>query len=1406
LGGALVAAAVTYDSIGRIATLTPSAPLAHSTVYRATLKGGATDPRIKDASGNALASDYTWTFTTAAPPPPPPDQGSGGPVLVVASAANPFGRYFAEILRNEGFNAFDVRDIAQVDAALLAAYDVVILGEMALTDPQVLMFTNMVNNGGNLIAMRPDKKLAGLLGLSDAGGTLANAYLLMNTATTPAAGLVAETIQFHGTADRYTAPGASVIATLYSSATASTPNPAVTLRSVGPNGGQAAAFTFDLARSVVYTRQGNPAWSGQERDGITPIRSDDLFFGARAGDVQPDWVNLAKVAIPQADEQQRLLGQLILHINADRKPLPRFWYLPRMLKAAIVMTGDDHANNGTSGRFAQQKAFSPANCSVADWECVRSTSYIYPATPLGNATAAAYEADGFEVAVHVHTNCGDYTPGNLNSFYVTQLQEFRTAFPNVSAPVTNRMHCIAWSDWDTQPLVEISHGIRLNTSYYYYPGSWITNRPGMFTGSGWPMRFARTSGEIIDSYQATTQMTDESGQTYPFNVDTLLDRALGPLGYYGVFTANMHTDNVTVPGSDEIVQSALARGVPVVSARQMLEWLDGRNGSSFSNMTWAGNILSFQIQVGAGADGLRALVPSSTPLGALTGVQRDGAAVPHTLQTIKGVEYAVFAAQPGSYQVAYGVDATPPLISGVSASPGPGSATISWLTNENSDSRVDFGTTPGALSLSAGDSAQVTSHSVVLPGLAPNTTYYYRVRSADTIGNAATSPAPPDPPLSFTTPAPAISVADGSAAEGDAGTTPLTFAVTLTPSSAQTVTVSYATADGSATGADYVSQNGIVTFNPGETSKTVTINVSGDLLDEVDETLLVTLTNPANATLSRAQATGTILDNDPVPAISVNDVVVTEGNTGTVNAAFTVSLSGPSGRAISVGYATANGSASAPGDYITASGPVNFAAGVTTQVVNVAVVGDATDEADETLTLNLSAPTNATIARAQGTATITDDDAAPTVAIANASRAEGNTGSANLAFTVTLSGASGRIITVDYATADGSALAGSDYTGASGTLTFAAGTTTQLVNVPILGDTTSEPNETFVVTLANPTNTTISAAQATGTIQNDDGVPSINIADVAVVEGNAGTVNAVFALTLTPASTQAVTVDFTTANGTATAGSDYIAASGTVSFAAGATTASISVTVNGDTAVEPSEAFVVNLSNPVNATLARTQATGTISSDDGVPGLVAAYNFDEASGSTVLDRSTSGLNGTITGATRTTAGHTLGALTFSAANQWVTVADNALLDVTRVTVSAWVRPTTLSGWRTVVMKETANGLAYTLYAHDNAPQPAGYVNTGGSDIAATGTAALATNTWTHLAMTFDGAALRFYVNGTLVRTVNTTGNIVNGTGPLRIGGNAPWGEYFAGQIDDVRVYNRALTLTEIQADMNAPVQ
>jgi WD40 repeat protein len=587
----------------------------------------------------------------------------GGPILIVTTTSDPIGKYYAEILRTEGLNEFAMADISTINSTALNAYDVVILSKMTLSASQVTLFSNWVNAGGNLIAMRPDSQLAALLGINAAGGTLSNGYLQVDTSKAPGNGIANQTLQFHGTADRFTLAGASSLATLYSNATTATANPALTLRNVGTAGGQAAAFTYDLATSIVQTRQGNPGWAAQERDSFIPIRPDDKFYGDAVGDSQADWIDFGKLAIPQADEQQRLLANLILEMNRDRKPLPRFWYFPRGEKAVLIMTGDDHGNNGTQGRFDYFKSKSPSGCSVADWECVRGTSYIYPNTPLTNSQAAAYNADGFEVGLHLSTNCADFTPSSLRTFYTQQIGSFTSKYTSLPAPITQRHHCIAWSDWVTGAIVQLENGIRLDTSYYFWPPGWVQNRPGFFNGSAMPMRFVETNGSLIDVYNATSQMTDESGQTYPFTINTLLDKAIGQEGYYGAYVINAHTDVSITTEATAAVASAQARSVPIVSSKQMLDWLDGRNGSSFRSLSWSGSSLNFEVSRGAGANGLQAMVPVTAVNGALlTGINGPNGAVPSTTAIIKGVEYALFNAAAGTYSVTYGADSISPTV------------------------------------------------------------------------------------------------------------------------------------------------------------------------------------------------------------------------------------------------------------------------------------------------------------------------------------------------------------------------------------------------------------------------------------------------------------------------------------------------------------------------------------------------------------------------------------------------------------------------------------------------------------------------------------------------------------------------------------------------------------------------
>ena len=206
-------------------------------------------------------------------------------------------------------------------------------------------------------------------------------------------------------------------------------------------------------------------------------------------------------------------------------------------------------------------------------------------------------------------------------------------------------------------------------------------------------------------------------------------------------------------------------------------------------------------------------------------------------------------------------------------------------------------------------------------------------------------------------------------------------------------------------------------------------------------------------------------------------------------------------------------------------------------------------------------------------------------------------------------------------------------------------------------------------------------------------------------------------------------------------------------------------------------------------------------------GLIAAYSFDEGSGSTLADESGNGNSGSISGASWTTAGKTGGALSFDGVNDWVTIADSAVLDATRaITLEAWVKPSAAGPqWRTVLFKQHGAGMAYSLYASEDTNRPVGQVNVDDVERNAPG-APLALNGWTHLAATYDDATLRLYVNGTLASSLSVNGSIPASTGPLRIGGNSVWNEWFAGQIDDVRIYNRALTATELKADLSTPVR
>jgi hypothetical protein len=323
-----------------------------------------------------------------------------------------------------------------------------------------------------------------------------------------------------------------------------------------------------------------------------------------------------------------------------------------------------------------------------------------------------------------------------------------------------------------------------------------------------------------------------------------------------------------------------------------------------------------------------------------------------------------------------------------------------------------------------------------------------------------------------------------------------------------------------------------------------------------------------------------------VPDVFVSDASVNEAGTA---ATFTVSVDAATSAAAGVSYSTANGTATAGADYTATSGTVTIPPYVKSVDVTVPITQDALDESTETFSLVLSNPSWALVTDGTGVASITDDDPLPVVAIGDASVEEGDSGTRNVAFPVTLSAPSGRSVSVQW----------SSSTGGSGTVSFPAGSTSGTASVPVTGDTTKEADQTFTVTLATPVAATLGRSVATGTVLDDDRKNALRVSagDASVVEGRLGTRRLVFTVSLSQPSSSAVTVSYATAAGTATS-ADFAAASGQVSIAAGAMSATVAVDVTGDALVEGAETFTLTLSNAAGATVNRAVGTGTVLDDD----------------------------------------------------------------------------------------------------------------------------------------------------------------------------------------------------------------
>jgi hypothetical protein len=410
---------------------------------------------------------------------------------------------------------------------------------------------------------------------------------------------------------------------------------------------------------------------------------------------------------------------------------------------------------------------------------------------------------------------------------------------------------------------------------------------------------------------------------------------------------------------------------------------------------------------------------------------------------------------------------------------------------------------------------------------------------------------------------------------GKEGGLPVPVTVKRTGNTTTTAVVHYATSDGTATaGSDYTAISGDLTFGPGMVSQTLKVAVLDDSVPEPTETVNLTLSLVSgSARIGLGAAVLSITDSEPQLAFSAAAYTASEA---VAAATVTVKRTGPMAPQVSVHYATSNGTATGGSDYTAASGNLTFGPGVATQTFLVPILADSTAEPPETVSLTLSGATGASLGLSAAILTITDNDPSISFSAAAYSVKE-SVKSAIVA--VKRTGPLTAPATVDYATSDGTATAGSDYAAASGTLTFGAGVAARTFTVSILPDAQHEANETVQLTLSNPTGDAVGLGNAVLTIVDEDAASVVQLA-AASFSGSETAGFATITVKRTGGTAGVVSVNYATANGTALAGSDYTATSGTLTFARGETVKVFQVPITVDAIPEPTKTLSVALSSP----------------------------------------------------------------------------------------------------------------------------------------------------------------------------------------------------------------------------------
>jgi len=582
------------------------------------------------------------------------------PILILGSPGH-FASYTGEILKAEGFNEFQISSLSDHNFSLkfLKTFDLIILTEASLTNQQRTTLTQFVKAGGNLIAFKPDVKLAPVFGLKEKFESLKDAYLAIHTFPPVTNGLISATLQFHGTADLYTSKDGKAVASLYKSPKDSTNHPAVVVNRYGF--GHAIAFLYNLPKSIAYTRQGNPDFAGIEKDGIKGIRAMDLFTQG--------WVDTSKNILNQADEQMRLLSHCIEFLSSFKKPLPAFWYFPDTLKCLVTLTND--------GEYRAEEDFEPQFSDIES-KGANMVLYILTTEKVSKQATDRWQQKGHEISGHPDDTREAEHPTweGMNKAIETKLAELKSRF-DIPMMHTIVNHWFVWcgnnadgtQDFTVQAKIEANYGVGMDINYAHYDNNSKQPRflgstgytQGNYSGSGLPMRFATENGETINIYQHLNNVYD---QQYMENKDSagfyncfkgIMDRSLYN-EVYSYISIKAHNDEYFFSKTPlgDMLTYAKQHNIPVWTPVKLLNFLKAKDEAGFTDINWTKDGLSFNIKSTlTHSNKLTFKVPYIFDERKIIEIKIDGAKQNYSIKRVKGYDYAFISIDAGkSYAVA----------------------------------------------------------------------------------------------------------------------------------------------------------------------------------------------------------------------------------------------------------------------------------------------------------------------------------------------------------------------------------------------------------------------------------------------------------------------------------------------------------------------------------------------------------------------------------------------------------------------------------------------------------------------------------------------------------------------------------------------------------------------------------